>query len=83
MDKLVVRRDRLAERMRLSGIATDDELARLMRVHPTQLSRVITGKSAPGNKFIAAMLRVFGVGAFQDLFELADDDPDDGEAVSA
>lgn len=74
MSKLVIRRDQLAERKRLAAINSDDQLARLIGVHPTQFSRVISGRSAPGNKFIAGVLEVFGIGAFQDLFAVVADE---------
>jgi len=79
MPKLVIRRDQLTHRKQLAGIDTDDELARLAGIHATQLSRVLSGKSEPGNKFIAGLLHVFGVGAFQDLFAIVSDD--DGDAA--
>lgn len=75
--KLVLRRDQLATRKQLAGIETDDELARLAQMHRTQFSRVLNGRSEPGNKFIAGLLDVFGIGAFQDLFALVGDDDGD------
>lgn len=80
MSKLVLRRDQLAARKRLAGIDTDNDLAELAGIHPTQLSRVMSGRSAPGNRFIAGLLEVFGAGAFQDLFAVVPDDNGDEAA---
>lgn len=68
--KIVIRRDQIATFKRLAGLTTDDQLARAVGVHPTQFSRVLSGRSEPGNKFIAGMLDVFGVDAFSQIFEV-------------
>ena len=74
MAKLVIRRDALDEHKDIAGLRTDDQLARAAGIHPTQLSRVMSGRSEPGNKFIAGMLEVFGVDAFPMLFAVVSDD---------
>lgn len=72
--KITVRRDRIDEAKIAAGFRTDDQFARAAGVHPTQLSRVMSGRSEPGNKFIAGMLEVFGVASFPQLFAIVSDD---------
>ena len=50
-------------------LKTDSELARRMQMDPGQVSRVLRG-AAPGERFIAGLLSVFGVDFFADLFEV-------------
>lgn len=71
--KIVVRRDRLDEAKALAGFKSNDQVARAAGMHPTQFSRVLSGRSEPGNKFIAGILEVFGVAAFPRLFEVVTD----------
>lgn len=71
---LILKAEGLAKIRRWSGIATDSELAARIGVDPATVHRVLTGKSAPGPKFIAGLLAEFGTDAFQDLFEVAPDD---------
>jgi transcriptional regulator with XRE-family HTH domain len=72
--KIVVRRDKITDLKTRAGFTTDDQLARAVGVHPTQFSRVLSGRSEPGNKFIAGMLEVFGVAAFPEVFAVVSDD---------
>jgi transcriptional regulator with XRE-family HTH domain len=63
-----------------NGIPSEAETARRAGVTPSQLWRVLAGRSEPGNHFIAGMLDVFGVGAFEDLFMVVPDLSADDEA---
>lgn len=57
----------------LKGLTTDDAVAKAMGIDPGTLSRVLTGKSAPGERFIAGALTAFSEVDFEDLFEVVDD----------
>ena len=74
MARLVVRHDQLSKFRRLSGIKTDAEFAERIGVHPSQVSRVLKGDAAPGTRFIAGVLELFGIECFQDLFAVEPDD---------
>lgn len=77
MARLELRRDQLAKYRRLKfgpKDITDAGFAKLIRVHPAQVSRVLSGGAAPGTKFIAGVMNLFGVENFADLFAV---DPDD------
>lgn len=64
----------LAKIRRLSGIKHDHELATRIKVDATTVSRVLTGKSAPGARFIAGCVEAFGADCFTDLFIVVPDD---------
>lgn len=66
--------DGLAKVRKLAGIDTDVELARRAGIDPGNLSRVLSGKAAPGPKFIAGLMDTFGTEWFTDLFEVLPDD---------
>jgi transcriptional regulator with XRE-family HTH domain len=55
-------------------LLTDKELAERIGIHPSNLHRVLTEKAAPGTKFIAGLLDVYGIEWFSDLFEILPDD---------
>lgn len=63
---------------RLAGIDLDHQLATRINVDATTVSRVLTGKSAPGPRFIAGCIEAFGADCFSDLFVVV---PDDEEAA--
>ncbi len=73
MAQILPRKEAIIERQRLLGITTAEELAARAEVHPTQMSRVLAGKSLPGNRFIAGLLHVFGDDRFQELFAVVPD----------
>lgn len=54
-------------------IPSDHQLAIRAGIHPSQYARVAAGKCAPGNRFIAGMLIVFGQDRFSDLFTVKAD----------
>lgn len=64
---------------RLTGTTKDKDFAEVIHVDPGTVSRVLTGKSAPGPKFIAGCIEAFGGDCFTDLFVVVPDD----EAVVA
>jgi hypothetical protein len=70
---ILPRKEAIIERQRLLGIETAEELAVRAEIHPTQMSRVLAGKSLPGNRFIAGILHVFGDERFQELFAVVPD----------
>lgn len=69
----------LAKIRRLSGLKFDHELATRIKVDATTVSRVLTGKSAPGPRFIAGCVEAFGADCFTDLFNVV---PDDEQVVA-
>lgn len=71
---LALRPEGLQKCRRLAGIEVDKDLAARMRIDGGQLSRVLLGKSAPGPRFIAGLLEVFGTEWFDDLFVVLPDD---------
>lgn len=54
-------------------IEDDQELATCIGVSKSTVSRVLTGKLAPSNQFIAGTLRAFGVAWFHELFKVVDE----------
>lgn len=58
----------LAKIKRLSGIKHDAQLAERINVDAGTVSRVVTGRSAPGPRFIAGCIEAFGADCFTDLF---------------
>jgi transcriptional regulator with XRE-family HTH domain len=74
MPRVVLRRKNLLRLCEDRAIdPTTTALGARIGVHHSQVSRVLSGKSEPGNRFIAGILDVFGVGAFQDLFAIVPD----------
>jgi transcriptional regulator with XRE-family HTH domain len=73
--KIALKRDQLTKFRRIKGgLDTDAQLAEQIGVNPGQVSRVLKGTSAPGTKFIAGCLELFGVECFADLFSIEPDD---------
>lgn len=64
----------LAKIKRLSRIETDAELAKRINVDAGTVSRIITGRNAPGPRFIAGCIEAFGADCFTDLFVVVPDD---------
>jgi len=58
----------------LKGWRSDEAASRALGVNPATLSRVLRGKTAPGERFIAATLAAFPEMDFADLFEVVVDD---------
>jgi transcriptional regulator with XRE-family HTH domain len=56
-----------------AGLA-NNELARLIGLDRSIVSRVLRGEVRPGNRFIAGMLSLFGVSVFSELFVMEEED---------
>jgi hypothetical protein len=64
----------LAKIKRLAGIKHDVDLAARIKVDPGTVSRVVTGRNAPGPRFIGGCIEAFGADCFTDLFVVVPDD---------
>lgn len=71
---LEINRPGLAKVRRLANIEFDHQFASRIKVDPGTVSRVLTGKSAPGPRFIAGCVEAFGADCFTDLFNVVPDD---------
>ncbi len=71
MATLTLNRPGLEKVRRLAKINHDHEFAARIEVDATTVSRVLTGKSDPGAKFIAGCIAAFGADCFNDLFLVA------------
>lgn len=77
MHRLRVKADELQRRRRAAGIAdTHIALASYIGVNHGTVSRIFAGKSAPGERFITALIKAFPGATIDDLFEIVDDSPD-------
>lgn len=65
-----LRLERLDERARALGLETDAEIAAHLGLDRAGISRLRSGESNPGERFIAAALPGLGV-PFEYLFEIA------------
>ena len=80
MAKIALRFDQLSKFRRIAAkngdptINVDAAFAERIGVNAGQVSRVLGNKSAPGTRFIAGCLDVFGVECFADLFAIEPDD---------
>lgn len=66
-----LRQDRLDERAHALGLETDAQIADRLGLDRAGISRIRSGDSNPGERFIAAALPALGV-SFEYLFEIAD-----------
>ena len=66
-------RDGLERLRRFAHITTDGQLAERIGVDPATVSRILSGKCAPGTIFIAGLLSEFGTDRFDDVFVVTDD----------
>lgn len=71
---LALRTDGLNKIRKLANITTDRELAERIGMDAATVSRVLTGKAAPGPRFIAGLIDAFGTEWFSDLFVVVPDD---------
>jgi hypothetical protein len=58
----------------LKGWKTDDAASTAIGVDPATLSRILKGRSAPGERFIAGLLVAIPEVEFADLFEIIEED---------
>lgn len=54
------------------GGPTNEALARKMKINPATVSRVLSGKSAPGTSFIAGAMLAFGSAWICELFTVVE-----------
>lgn len=83
MSKLALRTDQLAKFRRIKGeeLKSDAQFARAIKMSPAQVSRVLSGKSAPGMDFVIGTCQLFGgLDVLPDLFVI-DDEDGNGEAA--
>ena len=74
MPRLRIRADELRRRRAAAGIAdTNSALAEHIGIHSATVSRVFSGRSAPGPAFIAALVAAFPGTRIDDLFEVIPD----------
>lgn len=73
---LALRPEGLQKVRKLAKITTDADLAKQIGINQSNLSRVLTGKAAPGPRFIAGIVDAFGAEWFSDIFMVI---PDDGQ----
>lgn len=73
---LALKPDGLNKIRKLARIETDKQLAEMIGMDAATVSRVLTGKAAPGPKFIAGLIGAFGTEWFSDLFAVIPDDED-------
>lgn len=76
MADIAVRSKRFEELLAERGLTTNLEAAELIKVNDATISRVRTGKTRPGGKFIAHALRAFPV-TFDELFEVQAEEGDE------
>lgn len=81
MHSIVLRRDRLDAERHKRHLHSDSQLAHALNVNKGTVSRVLTGRSEPGPKFIAAVVNTFGC-TFEDLFALADLEPNESGSAT-
>lgn len=74
LSTLELRPEGLAKIRKLAHIDTDRQLAELIGMDAATVSRVLTGKAAPGPKFIAGLIGAFGPEWFTDLFAVVPGD---------
>lgn len=71
---LAIRPDGREKLRKRCGAAFDRDIAAHIGVHPGQVSRVLSGKFSPGNRFIAGVIDRCGIKfAFTHVFELIPD----------
>lgn len=71
---LALKPEGLSKIRKLARIETDKQLAEMIGLDAATVSRVLTGKAAPGPKFIAGLIGAFGAEWFTDLFVVVPDD---------
>jgi hypothetical protein len=58
------------------GVKHDMDLAEHIGLHRAQIGRVLSGKHAPGNRFIAGVIERCGLKfAFEQVFDIVPDEP--------
>lgn len=70
--RIKLRTEQLAKYMPMCGIDSQRALSERIGVAESTVYRVLEGRTAPGEKFIAGILRAFPQLDFDDLFEVVD-----------
>lgn len=73
MATLTIDVERFTQLRRDQGLDTLQGLAQALKIDKSTASRVLSGESAPGPKFISSVLLAFPV-KFEDVFAVVDDD---------
>jgi transcriptional regulator with XRE-family HTH domain len=73
MASLSISQQGLIRLRKKTGLDSDQQLAQRIGIDPATLSRVLNGKSEPGQKFLAGVLQAFGHRWFTELFQVVDD----------
>lgn len=74
MPTIIIRPNGPDEIRKHCGVTRDMDLAEHIGLHRGQISRVLSGKHAPGNKFIAGVIERCGLKfAFSHVFEVISD----------
>lgn len=71
--KVILRTEQYAKFCKLKGWETIHRQAEQIGVDPATVSRVVTGQTAPGERFIAGVLAAFPELDFADLFEVTNE----------
>lgn len=75
MPSLVIRPDGPQQIRQRCGVTLNKDLAEHLGIHPAQVSRVLSGKHPPGNRFIAGVVDLCGLEfAFEHVFQIIPDD---------
>lgn len=72
MATLTIDQDGLERLKKQIGDPTNEALARKMKISSATVSRVLSGKSAPGTNFIAGAMLAFGSAWVSELFKVVD-----------
>jgi transcriptional regulator with XRE-family HTH domain len=73
MATLTINHEGLARLRKDAKAPTNEALARRLGVDGATVSRVLSGRAAPGPRFIAGALRAFGTLAFSDVFLITEE----------
>ncbi|WP_341258209.1 helix-turn-helix transcriptional regulator [Gordonia malaquae] len=73
MTTIAANRPGLAKLRRIAKLEVDREFAAAIHTDPSTVSRVLSGKTAPGAQFIAGCIAYFGADCFEDCFVVRDD----------
>lgn len=80
MRTLVINKEGLSKLREEHHVALDGDLAKLIKVNKGTVSRALSGKSKPSEKFIAGMLLTFPV-KFEQIFDAVETDLADESAA--
>ncbi len=74
MSRLTIPPDGRGKLRERCGVAHDRDIAQRLSVDPAQVSRVLSGKHPPGNRFVAGVIDRCGLEfAFEHVFQVVPD----------